>query len=149
MDREKKEHYLIEYIVTLLNILENHNMDVDYLMEQDRQAGFSSLLDSQNIQTAYEIVQFMDEMPGGFLIYHANEDEQIIYANKALLRIFQCNSLKEFRELTGNSFKGLVHPDDLDGIEQSIMEQIADSQYDLDYVEYRIVRKDGAVRYST
>lgn len=147
MDREKKEHYLIEYIVTLLNILENHNMDVDYLMEQDRQAGFSSLLDSQNIQTAYEIVQFMDEMPGGFLIYHANEDEQIIYANKALLRIFQCNSLKEFRELTGNSFKGLVHPDDLDKIEQSIMEQISDSQYDLDYVEYRIVRKDGAVRW--
>ncbi len=53
----------------------------------------------------------------------------------------------EFQELTGNSFKGIVHPDDLDAVEQSIKDQISISQYDLDYVEYRIIRKDGAIRW--
>ena len=81
------------------------------------------------------------------MIYRADDKEEIIYANKALLRIFQCDTMSEFRELTGNSFQGMVHHEDLDAIEKSIKEQIAGSQYDLDYVEYRIKRKDGVIRW--
>ena len=92
-------------------------------------------------------IQFMDKMPGGFLIYCADRGEEILYANQALLRIFQCSTMDEFREHTGNSFRGLVHPDDLDEVEKSIWTQIAASQYDLDYVEYRIRRRDGAIRW--
>ncbi len=102
---------------------------------------------SQDIQATHGIINFMDEMPGGFLIYRMGGTEEIIYANKALLRIFQCASLEEFRELTSNSFQGMVHPEDLETVEQSIMEQIANSQYDLDYVEYRIIPKNGEVRW--
>ena len=114
MDKPRNEHYLIEYIVTLLNILENNDIDVAHIMEYDGQTGFFSLMESQNIYTAYEVIKFMDEMPGGFLIYHADDKEELIYANKALLRIFKCNNLKEFRELTGNSFKG-IHQDRTQG----------------------------------
>ncbi|MCI8596836.1 MAG: response regulator [Lachnospiraceae bacterium] len=94
-----------------------------------------------------EIIQFMEEMPGGFLIYYADKGEEIIYANKGLVRIFGCETLEEFRELTGNSFRGMVHPEDLDTVEESIQMQIAASQYDLDYVEYRIFCKDGSIRW--
>lgn len=94
-----------------------------------------------------ELIHFMDEMPGGFFIYRANDTEEIIYANKALLRIFQCDTWEDFQLLTGNSFKGLVYLEDLDAVEQSIQEQIANSKYDLDYVEYRILRKDGQIRW--
>ncbi len=91
--------------------------------------------------------QITDEMPGGFFIYRADESEDIIYANKAMFRIFNCSSLEEFREHTGNSFKGIVHPDDLDAVERSIKQQIAVSKYDLDYVEYRIIQKGGQIRW--
>ena len=94
-----------------------------------------------------EIIQFMEEMPGGFLIYYADKGEEIIYANKGLVRIFGCETLEEFRELTGNSFRGMVHPEELDTVEESIQMQIAASQYDLDYVEYRIFCKDGSIRW--
>ena len=33
-----------------------------------------------------ELKKFLDEMPGGFFIYQADEQEQILYANKALDR---------------------------------------------------------------
>ena len=99
----------------------------------------------QALQMAAEIRKFMDEMPGGFLIYHADGKEEIIYANLALLRIFQCADLAEFRSWTGNSFQGIVHPDDLKAVEISIAKQVAESQYDLDYVEYRIIRRDGSI----
>lgn len=148
MDIQKQKHHLVEHIASLLNILESNNIETSHLMEDDIHREVSSLLETQDIQTAYESIRFMEEMPGGFLIYHADGDEQIIYANKALLRIFQCDTLKEFRELTHNSFKGIVHPGDLEEVEQSIIEQVNASQYDLDYVEYRIIRKDGEVRWA-
>ena len=152
MKKQNQEHHLVEYIVDLLNILETENVDIsnidaEDLMELAAKTGDCSIQKPHNIQTAYEAVKFMDEMPGGFLISHADDNEQIIYANKALLRIFQCSTLQEFRKITNNSFQGIVYPEDLDEVEQSIKEQISASQYDLDYVEYRIIRKDGSLRW--
>ncbi len=90
---------------------------------------------------------FLDQMPGGFFIYRADGNEEIIYANKAMLRLFDCATMEEFQVLTGNSFRGIVHPDDLEAVEESIAEQIRHSQYDLDYVEYRIIQRGGAIRW--
>lgn len=89
----------------------------------------------------------LEEMPGGFFIYCADAGEELIYANKAILRIFGCDTEEEFRKLTGNTFKGMVYSEDLDSVEESIAQQIANSIYDLDYVEYRIIQKDGSVRW--
>ena len=92
-------------------------------------------------------LQFMDEMPGGFLIYRADQSEELLYANQGLLRMFQCGSMEELRAMTDNSFRGLVHPDDRAAVQESIQRQIAASKYDLDYVEYRACRQDGSVRW--
>lgn len=118
----------------------NHTL-IEYILTQP------SFADFKNSSPSDDIIKFMDEMPGGFLIYHAKGNKEIIYANKALLRIYQCNTLEEFREMTGNSFHGMVHPEDLNDVEKSIKKQIDSSQYDLDYVEYRIIRKDGSIRW--
>lgn len=93
------------------------------------------------------IEQVTAGMPGGFFIYHADGDESLIYANMALVRIYGCETLEEFREYTGYTFPGLVHPEDVEATEQSIGHQIFASGGDLDYVEYRIVRKDGEIRW--
>lgn len=104
-----------------------------------------SELGEQDIRAARDIMGFMEKMPGGFLIYRAMEGEEIIYANGELMRIFQCGNMEEFRLLTGNSFRGMIHPEDVETVEESICEQIAGSRLDLDHVEYRIVRKDGSI----
>lgn len=140
-------HNLMEYVLTLLSLPEYSFADIGQQVSQDALADISFFLEPDNIRMAHEMIKFMDEMPGGFFIYYANDEEEILYANQALLRIFQCSTFKEFQEITGSSFKGMVYPRDLDHVEQSIKEQIAHSQYDLDYVEYRIVRKDGSIRW--
>lgn len=147
MNYTNTDRLLIEYILTLLKFSEANHIDLEHLMENDWQTAFSLLSNSQDLHTAYSLIRFMDEIPGGFFIYRADQAEQIVYANKAVLRIFQCNNMKEFQTLTGNSFKGIVYAEDLDAVEQSIKEQIASSRYDLDYVEYRILRKDGSIRW--
>ncbi len=95
-------------------------------------------------------VEWMTEqMPGGFFIYHDDEEQEIIYANRPMYKIFGCENLEEFKELTGNTFRGMVHPDDFDKIQSSIDDQIADTDNSdhMDYVVYRIIRKDGEVRW--
>ena len=86
-------------------------------------------------------------MPGGFFIYQASGDETLLYVNRAAMEIYGCADLDEFREHTGYSFKGMVYPDDYDAISSSIDEQIGSKEDKIDYVEYRIVRKDGSVRW--
>ena len=68
--------------------------------------------------------QLTDWMPGGFFIYRADGDEELLYANEAMLRLFLCDSEEELWALTGNSFRGIVHPDDLAAVEKSIQRQI-------------------------
>ena len=112
---------LLAYILSLLSIPENDATDTSLKTLED--ASFAPA--DWRLHTARGMIRFMDEMPGGFLIYHADQKEEIIYANKALLRT----------------------PAVLEAVEQSIREQIAKSRYDLDYVEYRIKRKDGTIRW--
>ena len=120
---------------------------IDYLLYIMEHPEAGVLINQQDRQIALQIKKIMDEMPGGFFIYRADGDEELIYANKAVPRLFNCSTLEEFREWTGNSFKGIVHTEDLEEVEQSIKEQIAQSHYDLDYVEYRIIQKGGEVRW--
>ena len=98
-------------------------------------------------QTFPIIEQITAGMPGGFFIYHADENERLIYANQALIQIYGCKSLKEFQEHTGYTFHGLVHPEDIEETQRSIKQQIFTHGNDLDQVEYRIIRKNGAVRW--
>lgn len=92
-------------------------------------------------------LDFLEQMPGGFFAYRADENEEVLHLNKAALKIFGCTTLQEFKELTGNTFRGMVHPDDIDNVEKSILEQINSNSERMDYVEYRIKQKDGSTRW--
>ena len=100
-----------------------------------------------NENTLSIIEEIGGHMPGGFFIYRAEEPEALIYANKVVLDIYGCKDLDEFKALTGYTFRGMVYPEDFERISDSIMQQIAESDDQMDYAEYRIVRKDGAVRW--
>ena len=88
-----------------------------------------------------------DHMPGGFFIYEAKAPEKLIYANKAVFDIYGCEDQKEFAELTGFTFKGMVYEEDYERISESIVEQIKSSDDNMDYAEYRIVTKGGNIRW--
>ena len=91
--------------------------------------------------------RFADGMPGGFFVYHAGGDEKLIYANQVLAELFGCRDVDELMAHIGGSFRGLVHPEDYARIEKSIDGQIESDDAHFDTVEYRIIRKDGTVRW--
>ena len=101
-------------------------------------------LNEQTMSIVEEIGRYM---PGGFFIYKVAQPEELLYANQAVFNIFGCEDLEEFKALTGFTFKGMLHPEDYRMIEESISEQIETNVERMDHVEYRIVRKDGSVRW--
>lgn len=85
-------------------------------------------------------------IPGGFFIYADDETEKLLSVNETLLSIFECTTLDEFLELTGGSFKGIVHPEDYQEVSRSISQQIQDDAANMDFVKYRIITKTGKVK---
>ena len=80
--------------------------------------------------------EFLDKFPGGMFRYKAESAGVIDRAS---------SDAEQFRALTGNTFKGIVHPDDWEWVSASISEQMEHG--DSDYVRYRIIRADGEVRW--
>ncbi len=103
-----------------------------------------SRLNGESLKVIEEIGGYF---PGGFFIYKADDDEELLYANKEVFNIFGCDSLEDIKALTGYTFKGMVYEEDYRAISDSIVDQIKSNKNDLDYVEYRIVRKDGQIRW--
>ncbi len=86
-------------------------------------------------------------LPGGFFVYSADDDEKMLFADPNVVRLYGCEDYRDFCEHIGGSFKGMVHPDDLPKIENQIKAQTVFSEKRHDYVRYRIITKNGDVRY--
>ncbi len=92
------------------------------------------------------MAEMLASIEDGFFIYSA-DTEKILFASPTVLKIYGCDTIEEFRELVSGRFKGMVHPDDYNRINWEINEQISESDKRMDYIIYRIVRKDGTIRW--
>jgi len=93
------------------------------------------------------MTEMLVNMSDGFFVYRATGDEKILYANPKVVQIYGCGSLEEFMELVQHSFSGMVHKEDINRVEWEINEQIQQSESNMDYIKYRIIRKDGEIRW--
>lgn len=88
-----------------------------------------------------------NNLPGGFFIYEAEGDEKILFAENNIVELFGCRSFEEFKEYTGGTFSGMVHPDDIQKVQTQIKAQTIFGEKRHDYVRYRIITKKGDVKY--
>ncbi len=102
------------------------------------------MLTHENLST---IELMAEQLPGGFVIYQENENRDILFVNHALLDIYECSTLDEFRDLTGYTFDGMVHPEDRARVQDSIVMQIKGIEGNVDNVEYRILTRKGNVKW--
>lgn len=127
----------------------SHNL-IDHILARLDKPGSAAIEDlsfTDVSEFTREIENFLDEIPGGFFIYKDNETQDIIYANRALIKICGCDDYRDFLDYTKGSFRHLVHESDYEAIQKSIERQIHKGPDKMDYVEYRIRRKDGVDRW--
>lgn len=163
-----------------MNTLLNHADEALYAAKiagKHRCMHFSpAMADVKRTQLGFSLKDIANGMPGAFMIYSAAGDEEILFANQDLIRMTGCSDFEEFLDWTKHSFRGFVHPEDLDRVEESIQRQIeevngsmtegscpgdqkvklengdqradgsaSEGSHREDYVEYRIIKKDGGI----
>lgn len=106
-----------------------------------------SLMREKEERKRQNMAEMLANMSDGFFIYQADQKEKILYANPAALGIFGCNTMEEFTTHYGENFPDIVHPEDLNRVQWEIHEQIKQSEKKMDYIRYRITRKDGEIRW--
>jgi len=100
----------------------------------------------KNDKGMFDVNNILSIFPGAFFIYRNDSEEKIICANEELLRMFECDDEIEFKRLTNNTFRGVVHPDDYTRVTETIKRQIENSENNsFDSVRYRIVTKNGKI----
>ncbi len=113
-----------------------------------------NIIDSQNAQrfnlneqTLETIRQFGEHFPGGFFIYREEGNKELLYVNSALLKIFGCRNLDEFKQHTGFVYSGMLHPDVREKINSAIKTKFSASKSIIGHIIYRVLRRDGATRW--
>ncbi len=91
--------------------------------------------------------QIPEGLPCGQFVYRVEGDQNILFADNNVIHLYGCDSFEDFIAYVGNSFRNMVHPDDLSKAEGMINAQTLESGHRHDYVRYRIITKQGEVRY--
>lgn len=62
--------------------------------------------------------KWMNDFPGGVLLISRDEEEKILAVNEEVLRIFECPGEKEFMNLSGSRFRGLIAEEEYRSLEE-------------------------------
>lgn len=88
----------------------------------------------------------LDAMPGGVIVYRADQDQKILFANQQVWELYGCESYSQFIEFCGGTFNGMIHPEDASLVDREIRAQIRLSGTNFDHVRFRMVDRQGNVR---
>lgn len=92
--------------------------------------------------------ELVGNVPAAILVYKAYGNEEVVFANRQVIDLFECSDLDDFLDHTKGTFRGVVHPDDYARANREIWSQIRGVTHDnTDYCEFRILTKNGNERH--
>ena len=110
---------------------------------------YSSELKTQyRSQLGFTPRDIAENVPGAILVHKAGGDGKILFVNDEMIELFECESLADFMEYTGGTFKGVPHPEDAVHVYEEAVRQVSlDDVGAKNYIDYRIIAKTGKVKH--
>ena len=99
-----------------------------------------NMLKEGRSQLGFNLRDLAVNLPGAFFIYR-QEDEKILFANKELLNLLECDNMEEFIKFVGRSFKGLLAPEDYERKIASRNAQIGDGDEGRATLDYHVITR--------
>jgi len=93
------------------------------------------------------LIKGLNIMPGGCLIYCDYGNGDIIYANKALIKMYECETIEEFMELTGGTYLGMIYEEDVEMVQEGIKKQFERNDDCFQRMTFRIMTKNGNIKH--
>jgi diguanylate cyclase (GGDEF)-like protein len=105
------------------------------------QKGFRSEV---RTQLGFALRDVSENLPGAFIIYRADKmDDEILFANREMIRLTGCQSMDELLTYTQGSFRNLIRQEERKTVEQDIWTQIEDGHRN-DYIHFHLKKQDGS-----
>ena len=109
---------------------------------------YSQELESQyRSQLGFTPRDIAENVPGAIVVHRAGGEGDILFANDELIDMFECESLADFMEHTGGTFKGIVHPDDQERVYGDLTKIGLDEVGETNYSDYRVLTKTGNIKH--
>ena len=98
-------------------------------------------------QLGFRLNDISTNLPSAFIIYRADPtDDELLYANREMLRLTGCDDIQSFFDYTKRSFRNLVAPSEQDSLQTSVWAQVNADCVDIDaYVRFSLVRHNGSL----
>lgn len=112
-----------------------------------RQFDSSVSVTDKRSQFGFNLTDVADHLPGGILVLKATKKGEILFANKVMVDLLECDDYEDFIKYTGCSICRSIHPDDLEPMKKEFRRQLA-AKYNkehIDFLTYRMVTKKGHI----
>lgn len=98
-------------------------------------------------QFGFNLSEVAGSMPGGMLVCKATEDQEILFANRAMIDLLECDSFEDFMHYTGGTFFSILYPGEEETLRKEFKRQLGekDNKDHVDFLTFRIVTKKGHV----
>lgn len=98
-------------------------------------------------QLGFRLNDTSTNLPSAFIICRADPtDDELLYANREMLRLTGCDDIQAFFDYTKRSFRNLVAPSEQDSVQTSVWAQVNADCVDIDaYVRFSLVRHNGSL----
>lgn len=112
-----------------------------------RQFDSSITVTDKRSQFSFNLTDVADHLPGGILVMKATKKGDILFANKVMVDLLECDDYEDFTKYTGGTFFSVVHPDDRDPMKKEFHRQLArtDNPGQIDLLSFRMVTKKGHI----
>lgn len=89
-----------------------------------------------------------ENLHGGMYIFTTEGDRNILYADRNVIHLFECDDFADLLHYLGNNPSKALHPEDFAQAKSTISASSADRNYRHTYLKYRILTKNGKIRYT-
>lgn len=112
-----------------------------------RQFDSSVSVTDKRSQFGFNLTDVADHLPGGILVMKATKKGDILFANKVMVNLLECDDYEDFTKYTGGTFFSMVHPDDRDPMKKEFHRQLSrrDNPEHIDFLSFRMVTKKGHI----
>lgn len=112
-----------------------------------RQFDSSITVTDKRSQFGFNLTDVANHLPGGILVMKATKKGEILFANKVMVDLLECDDYEDFMKYTGGTFFSVVHPDDRDPMKKEFHRQLSrtDNPGQIDFLSFRMVTKKGHI----
>lgn len=98
-------------------------------------------------QFGFNLTDVADHLPGGILVLKATEKEEILFANKVMVDLLECDDYEDFMKYTGGNFLSVIHPGDAGPMQKEFHRQLErrDNPEKIDFLSFRMITKKGNI----